>query len=209
MENIKCKICRRQGAKLFLKGDRCIGPKCALVKRPFPPGHKSKRGSRGLSEYGKELREKQKLRNWYRLDEKQFKNYVDFVLAKRGKVQDLPGLLIKKLESRLDNVVFRLGFASARSAAKQVVTHGHFSVNGRKVDIPSFEVEKGDKIALLSRSFNKGPFQKIANSLKKYQPPAWLKLDAEKMTGEIIGEPTLADAQPPAEIHLIFEFYSK
>ena len=115
MKNTKCKICRRLGVKLFLKGERCLSPKCAMVKRDYAPGEKGKRRRRTFSEYGKELREKQKLKNWYNLRERQFRNYVKEVLAKRGKVEDAGSLLVEKLESRLDNVVFRMGFVSSRN----------------------------------------------------------------------------------------------
>jgi len=204
----KCKICRRLGVKLFLKGERCFSPKCAMVKKPYPPGLKKKRGS-SLSEYGKELREKQKLKNWYNLRERQFKKYVKEVLEKRANVEDASALLIKKLESRLDNVVFRLGFALSRSLARQMVNHGHFLVNGKKVDIPSYMVKKGDKIKVNPKSQQKNLFKEILPRLKKHNPPLWLKLYPEKMEAEVVGEPSIEEASPPAEISSIFEFYSK
>jgi len=137
----KCKICRRVGEKLFIKGDRCMSPKCAMVKRPYPPGMKAKKVKRTVTEYGKELREKQKLKKWYILREKQFSKYVEEVLEKRGKTGDAGVLLIKKLETRLDNVVFRMGFASSRVQARQFVSHGHFLVNGKLIDVPSYHVK--------------------------------------------------------------------
>ena len=183
--------------------------KCAMVKKSYPPGQKGKRRFRGLSEYGRELREKQRLKNWYNLREKQLKKYVVETLAKRGKVEDLTELLIKKLERRFDNVVFRLGLAESRSQARQMVSHGHFLVNGKKVDIPSFQVKKGDKIGVAPSSLKKEIFKKVAVRLKKHQPPSWLKVNPEKITAEVVGEPNIEEAQPPAEISLIFEFYSK
>lgn len=181
-----------------------------MIKRPYPPGERRKRGGGGISEYGRELREKQKLRNWYNLRERQFKKYVMEVLAKRGKVEDLAELFVQKLEKRLDNVIFRLGFASSRSQARQLVSHGHFFVNGRKVNIPSYQVEIGDKIQLSPFSKDKDYFQKVLLTLKEdHKVPSWLKFNLEKLEAEVIGEPTLKEAQPPAEIPLIFEFYSK
>ena len=209
MVGSKCKICRRQGQKLFLKGERCFTPKCPMIKRPYPPGEKRKRRGGGLSDYGRELREKQRLKNWYNLRERQFKKYVMETLEKRGKVENLADLLIKKLEQRLDNVIFRLGFAVSRSQARQLISHGHFLINGKKVDIPSYQLKKGDKITLRASSQKKEIFRKVAPTLKKHQPPSWLKLSAEKMEGEVIGEPNIEEAQPPAEIPLVFEFYSK
>ena len=209
MQDKKCKICRRLGVKLFLKGERCFSPKCPIIKRPYLPGEKRKRKSRGLSEYGKELAEKQKLKNWYNLKERQFRKYVKEVLAKRGKVEDTGALLIKKLESRLDNVVFRMGFANSRIQAKQIVSHGHFLVNGRKVDIPSCQVKKGDKISLKTSSRKKVIFQNLPTNLKKYKPPSWIQINIEKLEGEIVGQPSLEEAGLPAEISTIFEFYSR
>ena len=209
MQNNKCKICRRLGAKLFLKGDRCLSPKCSMVKKPYSPGEKGKKRRRPLSEYGKELSEKQKLRNWYNLKEKQFRRYVKEVLEKRGKVEDAGALLIEKLESRLDNVVFRMGFASSRSQARQIISHGHFLINEKKVNIPSFHLRKGDKIALHSVSRKKTIYNELPTTLKKYKPPSWIELNVEKMEAKIIAEPTLEEAAPPAEISAIFEFYSR
>ncbi len=209
MKNSKCKICRRLGAKLFLKGDRCLSSKCAMVKKPYSPGPKSKKTRRNISEYAKELREKQKLKNWYNLREKQFKNYVKEVLGKRGKVEDAGALLIKKLESRLDNVIFRLGFANSRAKAKQLVSHNHFLVNGKKIDVPSYQVRKGDLIKLTPKSFKKPAFQNLAAFLKKYKPPSWLELDNEKLEGKVIAEPKFEEVAPPAEASSIFEFYSR
>jgi len=209
MQDKKCKICRRLGVKLFLKGERCFSPKCSMIKRPYFPGEKGKRKNRGLSDYGKELAEKQKLKNWYNLGERQFRKYVKEVLAKRGKVEDTGALLIKKLESRLDNVVFRMGFASSRLQAKQIVSHGHFLLNGKKNDIPSCQIKKGDKINLKTDSRKKVIFQNLSTTLKNYKPPSWIKINIEKLEGEIIGQPTPEEAGLPIEISTIFEFYSR
>lgn len=209
MKNAKCKICRRVGVKLFLKGEKCLSPKCPMVTKPYPPGQKRKRRRRGFSEYGKELQEKQKLKNWYNLGERQFRNYVKQVLGKRGKVEDAGALLIKKLESRLDNVVFRLGFASSHTQGRQIIGHGHFLVNGKKINIPSYQVKKGDIISLASVSRKKVIFQHLPSILKKHRPPSWLELNVEKLEGKVIKEPSLEEAAPPAEISAIFEYYSR
>jgi small subunit ribosomal protein S4 len=184
-----------------------------MVRKPYPPGKRKKRRT-SISEYNRELREKQKLRNWYNLREAQFKNYVKEVLKKRGRGKeeegkDAPTLLIQKLESRLDNIVFRMGFADSRSQARQLVSHGHILVNKKKVNIPSFEVKKGDKISIVESSKKKKIFQEIAAKLKKKQIPSWLKVDVQKLEGEIKSLPTLEEVAPPVEISMIFEFYSR
>jgi small subunit ribosomal protein S4 len=180
-----------------------------MVKRNYPPGQKGKRRIGPLSEYGKELREKQKLRHWYNLEEKQLRNYVKEVLAKHGQVEDTAVLLIKKLEHRLDNVVFRLGFASSRPQARQIISHRHILVNDKIVNIPSYQVEKGDEISIKPSSLKKKIFQNLQTILKKHKPPKWLELNIEKLEGKVIGEPSLEEAVPPAEISAIFEFYSR
>lgn len=211
MTEPKCKICRRLGIKLFLKGEKCLSPKCPMVRRPYPPGQKGKRRTGGLSEYGRELREKQKLRRWYNIREKQFKNYVMEVLTKNSpRKRNLEEELIRKLEKRLDNVIFRAGIAVSRGQARQMVSHGHFTVNGKSVDIPSFEVRKGDIIELKENSKNKKIFQESLQRLKDYEPPSWISVDKKNLAIEIKGEPSLEEAAPPVEsISKIFEFYSK
>ncbi len=210
----KCKTCRRAGQKLFLRGEKCFGPKCPMIKRAYPPGPKRKRRMRGGSEYGKELQEKQKLKFWYGLKERQFKKYVREFLNKRNRgakeeMEDISTLLIKKLESRLDNIVFRLGFATSRDQARQLVSHGHFLVNNKKVDFPSYEAKKGNMISVNPKSLKKNVFQNLVPILKKYQPQAWLELNKDKFEGKILREPTLAEINPPADILMILEFYSK
>ncbi len=209
MKKKTCKICRRLGTKLFLKGERCLTAKCAMVKRPYPPGLKGKRRKPPLSEYGKQLREKQKLRHIYNLEERQFKNYVEEILAKRGKVKDAAEALIKILESRLDNVVFRLGFAVSRRQARQLVSHGHILVNERKIDIPSYLVQKGDCIKVKPTKAKKILFKRLKQTLARQKIPSWLQLDLEKLEGKVIGEPSLKEAGVPVEISTIFEFYSR
>jgi small subunit ribosomal protein S4 len=209
MKNNRCKICRRLGTKLFFKGDRCLSVKCAMVKRPYPPGEKAKKRRGSLSEYGKELKEKQKLKNWYNLSERQFSRYVMEVLNKRTKTEDAGALLIKKLENRLDNVVFQAGFAVSRIQARQLVSHGYFLINGRKINIPSYQIKKGDKISLHPKTSKKAILNNIVSLLKKRKAPSWIKVNHEKLEVEIVGQANLEETTPPAEISSIFEFYSK
>jgi len=205
----KCKICRRVGEKLFLRGERCLSPKCAIVKRAYPPGQKRKRRKGPLSEYGKELREKQKLRHWYNLEERQFKNYVNKILKKKGGVKDASGLFIKMLESRLDNVIFRLGFVLSRAKARQLVSHGFFLVNGKTMNFPAHQLKKGDVVKLKPEKSKKEIAKQFKNLVKKQTPPSWLKLNPEKLEAKVVGEPTPEEAAPPVEIAAIFEFYSR
>ena len=209
MSEKKCRICRRLGVKLFLKGEKCLSPKCPFIKRPYPPGQKGKRRLKRLSEYGRELRERQKLKKWYNLRERQFKKYVKEVLDSREKVEDAASLLIRKLETRLDNVIFRLGLAASRSQARQLVTHGHFLINGKSVNIPSFQVKKGDEIEIKPSSLKIANFKDLKTKLKKHHFPSWLIFDLEKLKGKVIDLPTLEEASPPADISAIFEFYSR
>lgn len=208
MKSSKCKICRRLGQKLLLKGERCFTSKCQLVRRPYPPGKRPKRRRTSLSEYGLELREKQRLKNLYGVREGQFERYIAEVLSKRGKVEDATLLVVKKLEERLDNAVFRLGFASSRAQAKQLVSHGHFLVNKKTINIPSFRVKKGQEVKLKESAAKKAIFQNIKDMLKKQKVPSWLNLDIDKLSGKVIGEPSLEEA-PPVEISAIFEYYSR
>ena len=201
--NSKHKMCRRLGMKL------CLSAKCPVVKRPYPPGQKGKRRVRSLSEYGKELREKQKLRTWYNLKERPFKRYAKEILSLKQRKEDAATLFVRKLENRLDNVIFRLGFATSRRQARQLISHRHFKVNGRSVNVASFEVRKGDIIEIDNKSKSKSVFKNILLVLKKYQPPSWLRLDVDELKGEVIGQVSLDEASPPGEISLIFELYSK
>jgi len=213
----KCKICRRLGTKLFLKGDKCYTPKCPLTLKPYPPGKKRRRRASSLSgsEYARELKEKQKLRYWYGLREKQFRNSVKKAMRKvsfkgeSGKEANAGDVLVSLLENRFDNIIFRLGLASSRAQARQLISHGHFLINNRPVNISSFKLKKGDKIKVKPESVQNKFFQKRSFTMKKYKPPHWLKLDADKWEGEIIGQPTLEEVSPPADILSIFEFYSR
>lgn len=208
MQNTKCKICRRVSQKLFLKGERCSSPKCPMVKRAYPPSFGKKRRKK-VSDYGRALNEKQKLKHCYGLSERQFRKYVKEALTKRGKTEDVSNELIKKLEKRLDNVIFRLGFAKSRAHARQLVSHGCFLVNGKPVNIPSFELKKEDIITIKEEKKKNPVFSDLPTLLKKKEVSSWLKLNIEKLEGKSIGEPSLEEVAPPAEISVIFEFYSR
>lgn len=201
----QCKICRRAGVKLFLRGERCLSQKCAMIRKPYAPGQRAKKRMKTISEYGKELKEKQKLKNWYNLEENQFRNYVKKVLRAKNSSLDAGTRLIAALENRLDNTVFRLGFASSRRAARQMVSHCHFTVNDKPVNIPSYSLKEGDKVSLVQKEVSK----RIAPALKKHNPPSWLELKAEELEGKVISLPNLEEVSPPAELSSIFEFYSK
>lgn len=198
-----CRLCRREGQKLFLKGERCYSTKCAIEKRNFPPGQHGQ-GRKKVSDYGLQLREKQKAKRFYGLQETQFRNLFDKAARKKGITGE--NLLIL-LESRLDNVVFRLGFASSRKEARQLVTHGHFTVNGKKVDIPSYEVSAGDVIKVKEKSTNSPKFKEIKDMA--ITVPSWMTVDVEKLEGKVLALPTRADIDTPVAEHLIVELYSK
>ena len=209
MKKNLCKTCRRFSQKLFLKGERCFSPRCAMVKKPYPPGMKAKKRKFRQAEYGKQLVEKQKLKISYNLSEEQFKKYVNQVLKKRGRVGDEAEELIKKLEKRLDNVIYRLGIASSRKQARQLVSHAFFLINGKSIDIPSYEVRQNDVITLKKGKMQKNFFKEILVVLKKKTVPSWLKFEKEKFKAEVIAEPSLKEVVPNAKISVIFEFYSR
>ncbi len=200
-----CRLCRRYGEKLFLKGDRCFGPKCAFTKRPTPPGPASQR-RRKVSDRGLQLREKQRARVGYGLLERQFRGYFDEALRKTGVTGDL---LIRSLESRLDNVVYRLGFADSRKQARQLVRHGHIGLNDRKTDIPSAQVKVGDTIGFSPRGAKTGYAKVVQETLRSKQQPSWLSLDMAAMRGRVISEPTLEGAEALFDPNVIVEYYSR
>lgn len=204
----KEKIERRLGTKLFLKGERSYSPKSATVRRMYPPGMHGKRFSRRLSEYGSQLQSKQKVRNTYRMLERQFKNWVKEAVKSRGEAGDN---LIRRLERRLDNVVFRAGFAQSRDQARQVVNHGHILVNGRKTTIPSYEVKTGDVVKVREGSTKTKYFSILAPQwIKKYEPPAWIELDRDNFMAKIVGLPDLGTSGLEIkDIHSLIEFYSR
>ena len=199
-----CRLCRREGQKLFLKGERCYSVKCALEKRSYAPGQHGQNRRTKLSNYGIQLREKQKAKRFYGLLETQFRNYFDKAAKKKGQAGE--NLLIM-LETRLDNVVFRMGFASSRKEARQLVRHGHFTVNGRKQDIPSFAVSTGDVVKVKERSCSSPKFKEIREM--SISTPAWITVEPEKLEGKVVAMPRRDDIDTPVAEHLIVELYSK
>ena len=198
-----CRLCRREGQKLFLKGDRCYSSKCAIDRRGYAPGQHGQ-GRSKISDYGLQLREKQKAKRFYGLQETQFRNLFDKAARKSGITGE--NLLIL-LETRLDNVVFRLGFASSRKEARQLVNHGHFQVNGKKVNIPSFAVKPGDVIKVKEKSTNSPKFKEVKEM--SITVPSWVAVDVEKLEGKILSVPTRSEIDTPVAEHLIVELYSK
>jgi small subunit ribosomal protein S4 len=196
---IKEKKERALGVKLFLKAERCNSPKCALVRKPYPPGMHGQGSRRILSDYGRQLKEKQKLQVVYGLNNKQVSN-----LFKNFKLDEIPLIL----ERRLDKVVYNLGFAKSLRIGRQLVLHGHILVNGKKVTIPSYLASKGDKISIRPESMNKKVFSDLKDLLKQKEVPLWLKLDVEKMVGEVIALPPKGE-RLPFDISLVAEFYSR
>ena len=209
MKQSKCKICRRLGEKLFLKGEKCLSAKCAMIKRPFPPGQKAKKRRSNMTEYGREIKEKQKLKKWYNVSEMQFKKYVYEVMENKSSEVDVASQLIAKLESRLDNIVFRLGWAKSRAQSRLLVTHGHFLVNGRRIDIPSYRVSIGDVISIREGSKETEVLKILPEIMKKYQVPQWLAYDSLKIEGKLSRFPISEDVQLPSEVSTIFEHYSR
>ena len=200
-----CRQCRREGQKLFLKGDRCYTDKCAMNSRAFAPGQHGQGRSKN-SEYGQQLREKQKAKRFYGVLESQFRSYFEMAERRQGQTGEN---LLSILESRLDNVVYRLGFAMSRAEARQLVSHGHFTVNGRKVNIPSYQVKPGMVVALKesSRGIEKLKANIEANAFRP--APKWLEYDASNFAGKVVAVPTKEDIDLPIEEHLIVELYSK
>ena len=198
-----CRLCRREGQKLFLKGERCYSSKCALEKRAYAPGQHGQ-DRKKKSDYGLQLREKQKAKRFYGLQETQFLNYFKKAAAKKGMTGEN---LLVMLETRLDNVVFRMGFASSRKEARQLVLHGHFTVNGKKVDIPSAAVKAGDVVAVKAKSTSSPKFKEIKEMT--ISTPEWISIDTQKLEGKVLAIPTRAQIDTPVAEHLIVELYSK
>ena len=200
-----CRLCRREGAKLFLKGDRCYTDKCAIERRNYAPGEAGKKRIKE-SEYRLQLREKQKTKRIYGVLEKQFHHYYEIA----GRQQGVTGEnLMTILESRLDNVVFRLGFARTRKEARQTVTHGHITVNGRRVDIPSFRVRPGDLVAVHPKAKELLVIKSALVSNERVEVPAWLEVDVEKLQGSVLSLPTRDQIDLDIREQLIVELYSK
>ncbi len=200
-----CRLCRREGIKLYLKGDRCYTEKCAIIRKPAAPGqHGTSR--RKLSEYGLQLREKQKARRVYGVLENQFEKYFEMAEHEKGKTGDN---LLQILERRLDNVVFRLGFASSRAMARQFVRHGHITIDGKKVNIPSYLTNVGETIAVKEKSISEMDFFKSLKEGTGRPVVQWLQVDYEKLEGQISALPARSDVDIEIEDHLIVELYSR
>jgi small subunit ribosomal protein S4 len=200
-----CRRCRREGIKLFLKGDKCYMDKCPVEKRPYPPGQAGKKRPRD-SEYRVQLREKQKTKRIYGLLEKQFRGYYYIASRQQGITGEN---LLRLLESRLDNVVYRLGFAKSRDEARQIVRHNHITVNGRRVNIPSYRVRPGDLVAVGPKSRDLLVIKTSLISSEKIEVPGWLEVDIEKLQGKVLSLPTREMIDAPVREQLIVELYSK
>ena len=201
-----CRQCRREGQKLFLKGDRCYTGKCALDRRPGQTPGQHGKGRKKLSEYAMQHREKQKTRRYYGVLESQFAKYFEMASSKQGVTGEN---LLRILESRLDNVVYRLGLAMSRPEARQLVSHNHFSVNGKKVNIPSYLVKAGDVISLNEKSRGSDKFKAIIEANASRAVPAWLDMDKNKLEAKVVNLPAREEIDLPVEEHLIVELYSK
>jgi small subunit ribosomal protein S4 len=205
-----CKLCRREGEKLFLKGARCYSPKCSFEKREYAPGQHGRAGmrrrSRRESDYGRQLRAKQRARRVYGVLERQFRRYYEVALQRRG----LTGLnLLQILESRLDNVIYRMGFASSRAQARLLVTHGHFTVNGRRTDIPSMLLKPGDEISVREGSRKLTYFKEVGELAEARNVPAWLSRDTKALTGKVERLPERLEIDGNLNEQLIVEYYSR
>jgi small subunit ribosomal protein S4 len=210
-----CKLCRREGEKLYLKGERCFTPKCAVERRAYAPGQHGKTAGRGggrggsrtgESDFARQLRAKQKARRVYGVFERQFHRYYEAALGRRG----LTGLnLLQILESRLDNVVYRLGFASSRAEARMLVTHGHFMVNGRRTDVPSMLLKEGDQVMVRIGSDDLNYFKALPDLAEKRTSPAWLNRDIKQMTGSVARMPERPEIEGTLSEQLIVEYYSR
>ena len=198
-----CRLCRREGQKLFLKSDRCYSAKCALERKNYAPGQHGQMRKKN-SEYGLQLREKQKAKRFYGIQETQFRNMYEEAARAKGITGE--NLLIA-LERRLDNVVYRLGFAASRKEARQLVVHGHFTLNGKKVNSPAIQIKSGDVVAVKQKSQSSPKFKEIKEM--QITVPAWMTVDVDKLEGKIVSLPTRAEIDTPIAEHLIVELYSK
>ena len=200
-----CRLCRREGKKLFLKGERCYSEKCSVGIRGYAPGQHGQ-GRKKSSEYGLQLRAKQTARRFYGVQENQFHHYFEIAERKQGVTGDN---LLKILESRLDNVVYRVGFASSRTEARQLVGHGHFEVNGKRVDIASYLLKAGDEIAICEKSKGSDKIKAVIEANSARPTPDWINVDREKLSAKVISLPTREQIEAPVEEQLIVEFYSR
>ncbi len=201
-----CRLCRREGVKLFLKGERCYTDKCAIERRNYAPGQHGQGRRRKVSEYAVQLREKQRLKRMYGLLEKQFRRYFD--MAEQAKAVTGEALLIF-LERRLDNMVYRLGLASSRAEARQLISHRHFTVNGRRVDIPSYLTKPGDEIAVTEKSRAKNVFKRAVEASARHGVSEWLVLDGAAFSGKVVRLPERLELTMPINERLVVELYSK
>lgn len=200
-----CKMCRREGKKLFLKGERCYTGKCAIDRRNYAPGQHGQ-GRKKASEYGTQLRAKQTARRYYGINESQFSKYFEMAEKQAGMTGEN---LLRICESRLDNIVYLLGWASSRAEARQLVTHGHFLINGRKVDIPSYLCKAGEVLSIKNASLDSEKFKAVLEANASRPVPQWLDVNAEAHTAKIVALPEREQILVPVEEHLIVEFYSK
>lgn len=200
-----CRLCRREGEKLFLKGDRCYTEKCAVTRRQYAPGQHGQ-GKKKISEYGIQLREKQKAKKFYGVLESQFRGYFEMAAKTKGITGEN---LLKILETRFDNIVYRLGFARSRAEARQLVRHGHFSINGKKVNIPSYILKPKDVIEVREGSKDNEIFKEILESTGSKVVPEWLSVEQEKLKGSVLTAPSREDVDLPVKEHMIVELYSK
>jgi small subunit ribosomal protein S4 len=205
----KCKKCRRLKTKLFLKGSKCLSYKCPLSRKPYPPGNKPKKVFLKVTEYSRLLAEKQKLKSFYNLRDYQLKRYIKEILEKSKKYKDLDQALVEKLELRLDNVIYRLGWADSRAQARQLISHKYFLVNKIPVNIPSYQLKVGEIIEIKPQKLKKKIFQNLKEKLKNVQLPSYLQLDLDKLQAKIISKPKVEDLTIPVDLHSIFEFYAK
>jgi small subunit ribosomal protein S4 len=201
-----CRLCRREGMKLFLKGERCYSDKCAIEKRNVPPGQHGRARRAKIVGYGIQLREKQKVKRTYGVLENQFRRYFEAADRQKGITGQL---LLQMLERRLDNVVYRLGFATSRAQGRQLVRHGHFTVNGRKVDIPSYQIRQGEVVAVRASSAENVTIQHAVEEVKGRGIPEWLTMEATGLAGRVSQLPTREQINLPVEEQLIVELYSK
>jgi small subunit ribosomal protein S4 len=200
-----CRLCRREGLKLFLKGDRCYTPKCAIERKAYAPGQHGQ-GRKKVSEYGLQLREKQKARRIYGILESQFRRYFEKAERQTGVTGEN---LLRLLERRLDNVIYRLGLGSSRSEARQLVRHGHFMVNGRKVNIPSYLIRVGDVITIRDKSKESPKIKELMERSGDRTPPSWLELETEQARARVVDYPTRDQIDATVQEHLIVELYSR
>jgi len=203
--DLVCRLCRQKSTKLFLKGSRCYTKKCAFERRPTPPGQHGVR-RRKVGEFGLQLREKQKVRRVYSVMERQFKNYFDAADARPGMTGEN---LLRMLELRLDNVVFRMGFATSRAQARQFVGHGHFSVNGRPTNVPSFQLKPGDRVEVRQSRASRDPFKTAKETLRSHQGPEWLSVDAATLAGTVAELPRRDQMPLDLNEQLVVEYYSR